>query len=229
MRILITGSSSGLGRILRHTFEDFGHTVISYDLKDGNDVANPSPALAENIRNRVGGLDILINCAGVNGIDYLEDLTDDAWQKIMDTNAKGIMAMSRACLPLLIESKGTILNIVSNAASMPMTASLAYNASKGAALIMTRQLARELTRRHGITVFSVSPNKLKGTGMSRDIERDVQRVRGWSAEEAERYQLASMLCGEETDAETVADFIVYLLSHKQRHKFLSGCDIPYGV
>ena len=46
---------------------------------------------------------------------------------------------------------------------MPMTCSLAYNASKGAAHIMTLQLARELTKKHGITVFGIAPNKLKGT------------------------------------------------------------------
>jgi 3-oxoacyl-[acyl-carrier protein] reductase len=174
-------------------------------------------------------LDVLINCAGVNGIRWLEDADDEMWDLIMDTNAKGIYKMTQACLPLLITSRGTVLNIVSNAAHVPMTCSAAYNASKAAALMLTKQMARELTRRYGITVFSVSPNKLKGTGMSRAIEQEVCRVRGWTPEQAEEYQKAALLTGEETPPRAVALFIAYLLSSKEHHKYLSGCDIPYGA
>jgi NAD(P)-dependent dehydrogenase (short-subunit alcohol dehydrogenase family) len=137
--------------------------------------------------------------------------------------------MSQACLPLLIKSKGTIVNIVSNAAHMPMTCSLAYNASKGAAHIMTQQLARELTRKHGITVFGVAPNKLAGTGMSADIDRQVVATRGWTKEKAVEYQLAGLLAGEETPPKLVAEFITYLLQDKQHHKHLTGCILPYGI
>lgn len=221
-KILITGSSNGLGRMLTMVLRDQGHQVIEYDIVRGLDVTDP------NI-DGIHELDILINNAGVNLIDFLEDVKSDVWDKVMDTNAKGIMLMSQACLPLLIKSKGTILNIVSNAAHMPMTSSIAYNASKGAALIMTKQLARELTRRHGITVFSVSPNKLAGTNMSKAIDEQVVRTRGWTPEEAQKYQLAGLLAGEETEPFQVAEFIAFLLSSKARHKFLTGCDVPYGL
>ena len=137
--------------------------------------------------------------------------------------------MTKACLPKLIESKGTVLNIVSNAAHMPMTSSLAYNASKGAALIMTKQLARELTKRYGITVFSISPNKLHGTAMSEQIDDEVVRTRGWTKEQAVQYQLNGLLAGEETPVEAVAEFVTFLLSSKERHKYLTGTDIPYGL
>ena len=172
---------------------------------------------------------MLINCAGVNGIDMLENVSDGLWEFVVNTNAKGIMKMSQAFLPLLIESKGTILNIVSNAAHMPMTSSICYNASKGAALIMTKQMARELTRRHGITVFSISPNKLRGTEMSRQIDAEVMRTRGWTTDEAQRYQLSGLLSGEETDPNQVAEFIAFLLQDKEHHKFLTGCDLQYGL
>ena len=167
--------------------------------------------------------------AGINGIDFLEDLKEEDWDKIVDTNAKGIYMMTKACLPKLIESKGTVLNIVSNAAHMPMTSSLAYNASKGAALIMTKQLARELTKRYGITVFSISPNKLHGTAMSEQIDDEVVRTRGWTKEQAVQYQLNGLLAGEETPVEAVAEFVTFLLSSKERHKYLTGTDIPYGL
>ena len=108
-----------------------------------------------------------------------------------------------------------------------MRCSAAYNASKGAALILTKQLARELAP--DITVFSVSPNKLAGTGMSNSIDEQVVKTRGWTIEQAQEYQLKGLLTGEETDVETCAEFIAYLLSTKQRHKYLAGCDIPYGA
>lgn len=228
-RILVTGSSSGLGKEIVKVLEQYGHHVIGYDITNGEDVTNPHPAVFEWIEQDVEGLDILVNCAGINGIDHLEDLTPEKFQRIMAVNAEGIYRMSKACLPMLIASKGTILNIVSNAAHMPMTASLAYNASKGAALIMTKQLARELGRRHGITVFSVSPNKLAGTAMSEQIDQEVVRTRGWTLEKARQYQLAGLLTGEETPPAHVADFIGFLLSDKERHRYLAGCDIPYGL
>jgi NAD(P)-dependent dehydrogenase (short-subunit alcohol dehydrogenase family) len=220
-RILITGSSSGLGAELKRHLSQ-AHTVIGYDIDNGLNVAEA------NDIHMVPELDVLINCAGINDIGWLEDFTEDRWDKLMDVNAKGIYMMSRACLPALTASKGTILNIVSNASHMPMTCSLAYNASKAAAHMMTQQLAREL-KRHDITVFGVSPNKMAGTGMSRDIERQVVETRGWSEEQAKEYQLASLLTGQETPPEQVADFIAYLLQDKAHHKYLTGCVMPYGA
>lgn len=224
-KILITGSSSGLGRAMTEALASRGHDVFGYDREAGNDVREPNM----DYINSLGEIDILVNNAGINRIDWLENFESSTWDEVMDTNAKGIFMMSKACLPLLIKSKGTILNIVSNAAHMPMTCSLAYNASKGAAHIMTKQLARELTRKYGITVFGIAPNKLAGTGMSRSIDEQVVATRGWTKEKAVEYQLAGLLTGEETPASELAEFAAYLLGAKQRHKFLTGCVLPYGA
>jgi NAD(P)-dependent dehydrogenase (short-subunit alcohol dehydrogenase family) len=145
----------------------------------------------------------------------------------MDVNVKGIFKMTQAALPLLRANKGTVVNIVSNAAHMPMRCSAAYNASKGAALILTKQLARELSP--DVTVFSVSPNRLADTGMSRSIDEQVLKTRGWTLEQAQQYQRASLLSGDETPPEAVAEFIAFLLATKERHRYLAGCDIPYGA
>ena len=224
-KILITGSMSGLGKCLKEVLQEQGHEVFDYDLSLGQDVSRPDvPYLVA-----IGELDVLINCAGVNIIDWLENFSMFDWDKVMNANAKGIFAMSQACLPALAKSRGTILNVVSNAAHMPMSCSGAYNASKGAALILTKQLARELTKKHGITVFSVSPNKLKGTGMSESIDEQVVATRGWTKEYAQQYQLNGLLTGEETDPAMVAEFIAFLLQDKAHHSQLSGTDIPYGL
>ncbi len=95
--------------------------------------------------------------------------------------------------------------------------------------MITRQMARELFKSHGVTVFSVSPNKLEGTGMSRMIEEAVPALRGWTPEEAEEYQRAGLAIGEETPPAALAEFIGFILSTKDRHRYFHGCDIPYGL
>lgn len=221
MRILVTGSGSGLGAALFVELFSQGHVVFGYDHKNGDDILKPRVA-------QLGKLDCLINCAAINRINYLEDVTEAEWDSVMDTNVKGAFLMTQACLPMLKESKGVVVNVVSNASRMPMTSSAAYNASKGAMHILTLQLARELTKRHGITVFGISPNKMAGTGMSRDIEQQVQRVRGWTPEQAEAYQLSSLLAGAETPPERVAEFLAFLLSDRERCRYLTGTILPYG-
>lgn len=207
---------------MKDELQNQGHTVIDFNLENGDDVRKAKTASSINV-------DVLINNAGVNIINWLENFEESDWDKVMDTNAKGIYMMTKACLPSLIENKGTVLNIVSNAAHMPMTCSLAYNASKGAAHIMTLQLARELTKKHGITVFGIAPNKLSGTGMSDDIDDQVVATRGWTKKYAQEYQLNGLLTGEETPPKRLAEFVAYLLQTKEHHKYLTGCIIPYGA
>lgn len=236
MKVMVTGSGSGLGAAIAAALGDAGHVVLGFDTKLGDDVRFPKTTYQRD--GRALGvppeLDVLINCAGINRTAWLEDLDELMWDRVMDVNAKGIYKMTQWALPRLIESAaggagGIVLNIVSNASHMPMTCSAAYNASKGAAHILTLQLARELTKRYGITVFGISPNKLAGTQMSRDIEKQVVRDRGWTPEYARQYQLNALLAGEETDPTQLADFVRYLLQSKAHCKYLTGCVIPYGA
>ena len=148
----------------------------------------------------------------------------------MNTNARSIFLLSqKLILEGVFKKPATIVNIVSNASHTPMTNSAAYNASKGAAHILTLQMARELRKTHGITVFGISPNKMHSTGMTSYIDERVCELRGWTKEQARSYQLASLPAGEETDPDTVAEFISFLLSKRERHMYLNGCIIPYGA
>lgn len=222
-RIVLTGSSSGLGQCIFRALWKDKHEILSYDITHGADVRNPSV----NHEFMRGGVDILINCAGVVRLDWLGKLSSEDWNACMDINAKGILRMTQHLMPELLKSRGTILNIVSSAAHVPMRTSIAYNASKAAALMMTRQMARELSP--DITVFSVSPNRMKGTEMSREVDRETGILRGWSKDEVTKRQLSASLTGEETPPGVVAELIAFLLSSKERHRHLTGCDIPYGV
>jgi NAD(P)-dependent dehydrogenase (short-subunit alcohol dehydrogenase family) len=220
---VVTGASAGLGKIIA-SFLASQYEVVPFDAALGNDVRDPEQSLIEN-----RPVDILVNCAGVNRISWLEDITDDMWAHVMDTNVYGMMRMTQYLLPNLKAANGTVLNIVSNASHMPMRCSAAYNASKGAAHILTLQLARELYQRHGITVFGISPNRLAGTPMSHDIDAQVVATRGWTMDKVREYQQASLPIGEETDPLALGEFIAFLLSNKVRHRFLHGCVLPYGA
>lgn len=225
-QIMVTGSGAGLGAaIMTALAATDSNYLYGFDRKHGHDVRDPNTTYGMPPE----GMDVLINCAGVNKTGWLQDFSDATWDEVMDINAKGLFTMTRWALPELIKTRGTIINIVSNASHMPMTCSAAYNASKGAAHILTLQMARELTKKYGITVFGVSPNKLAGTEMSKDIEQQVLRDRGWTPEFAQQYQLNALLCGEETDPAQLAEFIAYLLTSKAHHKFLTGTVIPYGA
>lgn len=227
MKFVVTGAASGLGKEITKALCDLGHTVFGYDRKfnAGYQVANPHEGFIRSLGDNE--IDGLINCAGINRNEWFEDVTSMGFWTVMDTNAWGIIAMTQALLPKLKRSKGCILNIVSNASHIPMTSSLAYNASKAAALMITKQMAHELTPKYGITVFSVSPNKLEGTEMSKQIEANVVKVRGWTEAYAREYQRKGLMHGRETDPENLGQFIANLFENGH-WTFLSGTDIPFG-
>lgn len=200
--------------------------VVPCNLLSQNWIQDASAIIKNSYKDKIH---YFINAAGLNYNAWLEDSTEHKYDEVMMVNSKCIYLFSKYFLEELSKNDGTILNIVSNAAHVPMRCSTAYNASKAAAKMITMQLARELTKKFGITVFSVSPNKLLGTGMSDYVDKSIQDVRGWSKEEADKYQNDALITGQQTDPDTLAEFIAFLLSKKERHFFLSGCDIPYGA
>lgn len=237
INVVLTGGSNGIGeaimrKLMVEVFTCDKFKIHNLDLEPGNypehhqcDVSCYRNVLG--IAEKIKEVDILINCAGVNFIDWIEETPEYEWDRIIGVNAKGIFNTTKAFMPHLLHSHGTILNIVSNASHMPMTNSIAYNASKGAAHIMTLQMARELGPK-GITVFGLSPNRINDTKMSEYIDDRVCGLRGWTPEYAREYQLKALPAGEETDKNTFAEFISFLLSSKQRHKYLAGTVLPYG-
>lgn len=224
---VITGSQSGLGRLISDILQaNYAVWNTNIELSNPANIESFGKNICDHFRAHNKNLDVLINCAGVNEINYIEDLEQEDFDKIMNVNARSHYLMVKHLIPAL--KGGTVLNIISNASRIPMTSSLAYNASKAAAEMITKQMARELFPRHGITVFGLSPNKLHSTGMTTYIDKRVEETRGWTPEQAKEYQLKGLPIGEETDPAEVAGLIEYLLSTKNRHRFLHGCIIPYG-
>lgn len=245
---VVTGCTQGLGKEICKSLSEKGIYVTgvakeaSYS-KNVNDLFNSGyfihyisasvestdpDSIGRVIRGNIPRVDILVNNAGINYLSPFEKIKKSDFMNVLEVNIYGIVNITQALLPSLTESSGTVVNVVSNAARIPMTHSAAYNASKGGAEILTKQMARELTKL-GITIFGINPNKLSGTKMSEYVDNLVPLLRNWTYEQAREYQLKGLLTGEETDPKAIAEMLGFLLEKKERHKHLSGCLLDVGA
>lgn len=104
-----------------------------------------------------GGLHILVNNAGITDDNLALRMTDDQWQRVMDTNAGGTFRMCRGALDLMFRQRaGSIVNVVSVSGIRGNPGQANYSASKAAVIGLTRTLAREMGRRN-IRVNAVAP------------------------------------------------------------------------
>lgn len=228
-KIIVMGGSGGLGSAVMKVFADSKTDgdldLINWSFDTGVDVGSQTAIqlATDHLDNII--ISGIINCAGINLLREFDRLTADEVLRVMTVNAFSLPMVVRTLRAFgRLESGAAICNVISNAAHIPMTHSLAYNASKAAQEMITRQMARELK---GYTIFGVNPNKLAGTQMSSQIEAEVLKLRGWSAEEARGYQLAALPAGVETPVDSLAAFI-YELMRPIHHPYITGCIFPYG-
>jgi NAD(P)-dependent dehydrogenase (short-subunit alcohol dehydrogenase family) len=129
------------GDVVRHAAESIGaaaHAVTA----DVTSPADRERLLAETLA-RLGGLDILVNCAGAALSRPLAELDEAAWRRILDVNLVAPAELSRAALPALRERRGSILNVSTGAALHPVPGYAAYGSSKAALNYVSQVLAME--------------------------------------------------------------------------------------
>ena len=115
-------------------------------------------ALRDSVHREHGRVDILVNCAGVNSATPYEEIDDEDWQRVLDTNLKATHLGCQLFAPVMAEQSqgGSILNIGSVTAHLPLSRVFAYSASKAAVNNLTKNLAREYAPR-GVRINSLNP------------------------------------------------------------------------
>jgi 2-dehydro-3-deoxy-L-rhamnonate dehydrogenase (NAD+) len=172
---VITGGMSGLGAASASRLAHDGITVIRFDIAAGADVVvdvSDSAAVAAAAAE-IGGIDILINCAGIVGPNKpLVEVTDAEWDRVFAINVKGTFHLCRAFVPGMLERGwGRIVNFASIAGKDGNPNLAAYSASKGAVIAMTKSLGKELATT-GILVNAVAPAVIE-TPMNADNTPEV--------------------------------------------------------
>lgn len=166
---LVTGGASGIGRATAELLAARGARVTVLDLDPGTvtvpllarraDVTDDTSvrAAVAAAAEEMGGLDVLVNNAGIGAQGTVEDNDDAAWHRVLDVNVLGIVRTSRAALPYLRASAGAaIVNTCSIAATAGLPQRALYSASKGAVLSLTLAMAADHVR-EGVRVNCVNP------------------------------------------------------------------------
>ena len=231
--VIVTGSSSGIGEGVARRFAAEGANVVinSRSRDDLEKVARDldgkrtlivegsvdEPAFAREIVartiERFGGLDTLVNNAGVASSGPITDVADEDIDRVLGINVKGVIYLCRAAVPELEKTKGSIVNTSSVSGIGGDWAMSLYNASKGAVTNLTRSLALELGAR-GIRVNAVLPS-LTRSEMSESAFDNALLM--------EAFERRSAL-GRVAEPDDIAGPVLFLASEDAR--FVTGANLP---
>jgi NADP-dependent 3-hydroxy acid dehydrogenase YdfG len=223
---LITGATSGIGKATAEIFADAGIdlilcgrrkdrldevaeilaskvkvTTLIFDVRDKGAVLAMIGSLPDDWKN----IDILVNNAGnAHGLGSLDEGDTDDWDAMIDGNVKGLLYVSKAVIPLLLErGKGHIVNISSIAGKQTYANGAVYCASKAAVEVLSEGMRLELTQ-HGIKVTNVAPGAV-------ETEFSLVRFKGDESRAEKVYQGFDPL-----QASDIADAIFYAINAPDR-------------
>ncbi|RVU37812.1 SDR family oxidoreductase [Hwanghaeella grinnelliae] len=223
-KCLITAAANGIGRASAELFAAEGGQVIATDLNEQSlaalagtpnietrvlDVLNADAisAIAEDL----GAVDVLFNCAGYVHMGGIFDCDDKDWDFSFDLNVKAMFHMCKAFLPKMVEAGGgSIVNMCSVAGAVTGAPNrLAYGASKGAVLGLTRSLAADFVTQ-GIRVNAICPGTVETPSLHDRIEQS-------GGETARQAFIARQPMGRLGTAEEIANLALYLASDESSY------------
>tara|TARA_B100000287_G_C20607504_1_gene770667 strand:+ start:560 stop:1246 length:687 start_codon:yes stop_codon:yes gene_type:complete len=210
--VVITGASRGIGKSLMLKFQSEGAQVLGlsskeYDLSVREDIKSLALHLAD-----LPKVDILINNAGINKIDDIEDISLDDYDNVMRVNVEAPFLLSQAVIPKMIENKsGRIINITSIFGHCTKEQRMSYTTSKYALSGMTKTMSVELAP-YNIMVNSVAPGFTET-----DLTRQVLGQTGMD-EVSEQIPMKRLAQPRE-----IADVVMFLAS--DNNSYLTGQNI----
>jgi 2-dehydro-3-deoxy-L-rhamnonate dehydrogenase (NAD+) len=188
---LVTGGASGIGAAAAERLQAGGARVAVFDLQPAagdllsltGDVSSSAAAneAVERVVSELGGLDILVNAAGIAGKSLRTlEVSDDEWQRVFAVNANGTFWFCRAAAPVMVdEGYGRIVNLASIAGKEGNPMAAAYSGSKAAVIGFTKSIGKDLAGT-GVLVNSIAPavidTPMVGTMSQEHIDYMVQRI-----------------------------------------------------
>ncbi len=231
--VIVTGAGSGIGAATAERFSGEGANVVLAGRRQDKleEVARPLPSertlvhacdvadlaaveeLVQAAVDRFGGLDVLVNNAGVGAFGSFLKLSVQEWRKVIAIDLDGVFFCCKAAMPELLKTKGNIVNVSSVSGIGGDWKMSAYNAAKGGVTNLTRSLAMEFGGK-GVRVNAVNPS-LTHTEMTGELDSNPELM----ARFAERIPL-----GRGANPEEIAPVIAFLASDDAR--FVNGVNLP---
>ncbi len=220
----VTGAGRGLGRHIALALARYGANLVicSRTLSELEEVAAEAGALGREVlaqradmtvlsdinhvvtaaEKRFGHIDILVNNAGINIPQWAEEVTEEAWDRVLNINLKGLFFSAQAVGKVMIrQQRGKIINVSSQAGSVGLIKRAAYCSSKGAVNQLTRVLAVEWAK-HKINVNAIAPTFVE-TPMTKPMFADT---------EFRRYIFDNILFDRAAQPKDVVGAVIYLAS-----------------
>jgi len=238
--ILITGGTDGIGRSLVLQYLDLGANVVTCGRDQQKILALEAEApigklcvlnadvsserdCERSVSHAVklfGGIDVLINNAGIAHIGNVLNTSEEDFQKIFQVNVKGAFNCMQAVIPFMEEmGQGLIINMASIAATIGIRDRFAYSMSKGAILSMTLSVAKDFIKK-GIRCNCISPARVHTPFVDGFLDKHYP---GKQQEMFEKLS-ASQPIGRMAEPEEVAQLAYYLCS--KQASFITGTDVP---
>lgn len=237
--VVVTGATSGIGRAAALEFTRLGGDVLAVGRSapaldemataSGGDGGRVVPCVADvtasdgpsrivaSAVDAFGGIDVLVNAAGVIATGTVENTSDDAWDAMMDVNLRAPFRLMRAAAPLLKARKGSVVNVSSVNGLRSFAGVLAYCVSKAGVDHLTRCAALEMAP-HGVRVNGVNPG-VTITNLHRRGGMDDTQYAAFLQRSKETHPL-----GRPGQPEEVASLIVFLASGESA--WMTGETIP---
>ena len=245
-RVLITAGAGGIGRVMAETFVKAGAKVHICDVVQSAveetvralgvtatlcDVADLKQVgqLFSDVRKHLGGLDVLVNNAGIAGpTGKVEDIAVEDWRRCIDIDLNGMFYCTRLAMPMLkAAGGGAIINLSSAAGRLGFPFRTPYAAAKWAVVGFTKSLSMEVGE-DNIRVNAVQPGVVEGDRINRVIEAKAKAV-GISFEEQKKISLERVSMHTMVSPQDIANMALYLASELGKHVTGQAISVCAGV